>query len=104
MKEGRFVCRAPQSFGEKAAVALFELLRPLRLVHVQRLSLIRFANIVKLEIGIGLDPHSAGTVGAQTRRRQKIAGKIDLEIAGLTASKVARDVKRIGIGVNPAIL
>ena len=67
MKKWRLVGGSPKPLRQKPPVALFELLRPLRLVHVQRLGVAWFANIVKFEIRKRLNPHRSGRVRVQTR-------------------------------------
>src|SRR6266446_2822628 len=104
MKEWRLVRRAPQALGEETAVALFEFLRPLRLIHIDRFGLAGLANIVELEIGVGLHPNDAGSIRAQTRARQNVTRKIDLEITCFAAAQIAWQVERIGFRVNPTLL
>src|ERR1700752_1262059 len=103
MKEGRLVCRAPQSLGEKTTVALLELLRPCRLVHVEGLGVLRFTDIMELEIGIPLDPNGAGGVRPEPWRRQDIARKIDLQITRFAATQIAWRIEWIGLRVDPAL-
>ena len=97
------VRRAPEALGEETAVPLAQRVRPLRLIHVQRFAIRRIADVVKLEIRVGIDPHGAGRVGMEPRLRQRVARQIDFQIARLTAAEVGRGVERIRLGVDPAV-
>jgi hypothetical protein len=86
MGEGRLVGHSPESFGEKVAVALFELLRPLPLIHNNGFrGFARLAHGVELEIGVGLNPNRARGIWAQARCWQGLARQIDREILDLAA-------------------
>src|SRR3954454_2109422 len=83
-----------------------ELPSPLPLVHVERLTLFgTAADVVQLEVRVGVDPDCAGGVRLQPGcRKNVVVRQIHFQIASLARSEVPRWVVGIWLDVDPTLL